>query len=70
VVILGHGFWQRRFGSASDVVGRAIELNEEPWEIVGVMPRGFAYPVGSTEPPELPAAGGLRDMSHRAVPSP
>ncbi len=53
MVILGHGFWQRRFGSASDVVGRAIELNEEPWEIVGVMPRGFAYPVGSTEPPEL-----------------
>jgi putative ABC transport system permease protein len=53
VAILSHGFWQRRFGGAPDVVGRTIELSEETWEIVGVMPRSFAYPVASERPTEI-----------------
>ena len=53
VAILSYGFWQRRFGGASDVIGRTIELNEESWEIVGVLPRTFAYPVSSDRPSEI-----------------
>jgi len=30
-----------------------MELNEETWEIVGVMPRGFSYPVASERPSEI-----------------
>ena len=40
-VMLGYGYWQRRFGSDRSVVGRMIELDSQPREIVGVMPRGF-----------------------------
>jgi hypothetical protein len=35
------------------VVGKTIELNETSWEIVGVLPRGFAYPVAAERPSEI-----------------
>ena len=41
VVVLDHGFWQRRYGGDSAVLGRTIELGGEPYTIIGVTPRGF-----------------------------
>ena len=41
VAIISDGLWKRRFGGASDAVGRPIVLNGEPHEIVGVLPPGF-----------------------------
>jgi putative ABC transport system permease protein len=46
VAIVSYAFWQRQFGGADDVVGRTIRFNDEPWQIVGVMPRHFTYPLG------------------------
>jgi putative ABC transport system permease protein len=77
VAILSHGFWQRRYGGAPDVVGRTIDLNEETWEIVGVMPQAFAYPVASERPTDIysPIAfkatdktrGGSRNYNFTAI---
>lgn len=41
VAILNYHFWQRRFGGDPGVIGRTIRLNDHPFTIVGVAPRGF-----------------------------
>ena len=53
MALLSYGFWQRRFGGDPGVVGRIVELSEESWEIIGVLPRDFAYPVASVRPAEI-----------------
>ena len=40
-VMLSYGYWQRHFGGDGSVIGRNITVDSQPWEIVGVMPRGF-----------------------------
>lgn len=40
-LMLGYGYWQRRFGGTRSVIGRTIRVDERSWQIVGVMPRGF-----------------------------
>jgi predicted permease len=40
-VMLGYGYWQRRFGGDRSVIGRSIAIDAQPREIVGVMPKGF-----------------------------
>ena len=44
VVILGHGLWQRRFGSDPQIVGRSVTLERRSFRVVGVMPAGFEMP--------------------------
>ncbi len=44
VVLLSAALWERRFGSDTTVVGRAITLNGNPYTVVGVMPAPYQFP--------------------------
>src|SRR5262245_51139277 len=44
VVALSYGFWDRRFARDPAVVGRKILLNDESFEVIGVLPPNFRYP--------------------------
>jgi len=39
VVLLGEGFWQRRFGGDHEVIGRQLILDGETFTVIGVLPR-------------------------------
>ena len=40
-VVISHGFWQKEFGGAADVVGRKLTLADHSLEVVGVTPPEF-----------------------------
>ncbi|MGI9626770.1 MAG: ABC transporter permease, partial [Longimicrobiales bacterium] len=42
-VILTHGLWTRRFGADPSVVGQALNINDQPREVVGVLPPSFDF---------------------------
>jgi predicted permease len=47
VAVLGYGLWRDRFGSDPATVGKRIDLDGVLWTVVGIAPRGFAFPDGT-----------------------
>jgi len=43
LVMLTYGAWQRRFGGRVDIVGQSVSLSNDPYTIIGVLPRSFAF---------------------------
>ncbi len=41
VALLSYGLWQRHFGGAANAIGSSINLDSQPYTIVGVLPKGF-----------------------------
>src|ERR1043166_6127393 len=49
LAVLSYGMWATAFGSDRNIVGRAITLDGQTFTVVGVMPRGFAFPNEDTQ---------------------
>jgi predicted permease len=50
VAILGYGLWVRRYAADPAVVGRTIQINGAPYQVVGIMPAGFVLPTDFQNP--------------------
>ncbi len=44
VAVVSDAFWRTRLGADPKVIGSTVQLDGQPFEIVGVMPRAFAFP--------------------------
>lgn len=59
VLVLGYDLWERRFDKEPKIIGRGILLNDERYEVIGVMPAGFKLPdrtdLWVRAPREIPA---------------
>jgi len=53
VVILSNELWQRQFGGDRGIIGRNVTLDGKQFQVIGVMPPRFTYPLRFTNPPEL-----------------
>jgi predicted permease len=43
-IILSYRTWQSRFGGDPNIIGRKLQLNDQPYEVIGVMGPEFAFP--------------------------
>jgi predicted permease len=59
VVLLSYRLWQRRYAMDKGIIGRSIEIDRQPYIVVGVMPLGFTFPIA-------PVVTGLFSSSHPA----
>jgi predicted permease len=41
VVILSYALWQRHYGGDRGIVGKTINLDDSPFTVIGILPRGF-----------------------------
>jgi predicted permease len=55
-VVLAYNTWKSTFGGDPNIVGRSIELNREPYKIIGVMGSNFLWP----NPTDVWAPMGLK----------
>lgn len=64
VMVIGHNFWQRRFGGDPGVLGKTLLVEGKPFTIVGVLPRRFfGLQVGETLDFAVPIANETKFRS-------
>ena len=50
LVILSYGTWLRRFSAQQNVMGKTVQLDDNPYTVIGVLPRTFSFaPAGNAE---------------------
>jgi predicted permease len=48
LAVVSYTLWQREFNSDTEIVGKAIRLDEQPYTVIGVMPPSFRFPFDGT----------------------
>jgi putative ABC transport system permease protein len=49
VILLSHALWQRQYGADPHILGRHLQVDGQPYAVVGVMPPDFRFPTARAE---------------------
>ncbi len=65
--IISYSFWRKQFGGETNAIGRTMMLDRKQFEIVGVLPAGFQFPIqaDAVEVWVTPAVDGVADGDER-----
>lgn len=44
-IILSDDLWRRQFAADPQIVGKTVQMNDEGYQVLGVMPKGFNFPL-------------------------
>ena len=66
VVVLSHAFWQHALGANEGVVGSTINLDAEPYTVIGVMSSGFDFPTATSAQLWTPLSFDPNDLHGRS----
>ena len=64
-LLLGYRFWQTQFGGDPNVIGRKVLMDDEPFTVIGVMPREFRFPAAEWSSFWMPLRLSERESSDR-----
>lgn len=53
VAIVSYRLWKQQLGGTSSVIGQTVTLDRKPYQIIGVMPADFQFPLRASRPPEV-----------------
>jgi predicted permease len=68
VVILSHGLWQQRFGGNPKIVGQSLTLDGQQFQVVGIMPPRFSFPISAVSPELWVTMSVLRESKDGSQP--
>jgi predicted permease len=68
VVILSNELWQRRFGGDRRIIGKTITLDGLSFQVIGVMPPRFTFPISSVSPELWVSLSRLRESKDGSTP--
>jgi putative ABC transport system permease protein len=49
VVVLSNGFWQAEFGGSAEAIGQTVQLDSEPYTVIGIMAADFRFPLAGSD---------------------
>src|SRR5215210_2383881 len=48
-IVISDAFWRRGYGASPSAIGRTLRIDDDPYEIIGVMPPNFRHPAATVE---------------------
>jgi predicted permease len=65
VVVISAQLWERKFGSAPDIIGKMVNLDDKMYQIIGVLPKDFTF--GNFDVYQPIGQLGIRSLKSRSA---